>query len=61
MEPFVLPKSKSSVKNKVRCICSISFINKGMNMINLPSIFRNKKLTSFLPPGLKVKVPTVSF
>ena len=30
-------------------------------MINLPSIFRSKELTSFLPPGLKVKVPTVSF
>ena len=37
--------------------CSISFINKGINMINLPSIFRNKELTSFLPPGLKVKFP----
>ena len=57
IEPFVLPKSKSSIENKLRYICSISFIDKGMDMINLLSIFRNKELTSFLPPGLKVKVP----
>ena len=35
-------------------------MNKGMDMINLPSIFRNEELTSFLPLGLKVQVPTVS-
>ena len=32
-----------------------------MDMINLPSILRNKELTSLIPSGLKVKVPTVCF
>ena len=37
------------------------FIVSNHVIINLPSIFRNKELTSLIPPGLKVKVPTVSF
>ena len=60
VEHFIISSYIPKSKSKTRCtLCSSSYIN--MDMINLPSIFRNLEFTSLLPRGLNVKVLTVCF
>ena len=46
--------------NHIRHFIKISFINKGMDIIDLPSIFRDKSVQSSLPNYFKnFKVPII--
>ena len=60
IEPFIISKSSAIVKRKKRIICKIDFHNKGIDMINLPRIFRSKTLKSFVN-FLDIKEPSVVY
>ena len=55
---IVLKAKKSSFRRKI--LCSIIFRNKGIEMLNLPRIFRNKSLKSYVN-FLDIKEPTVVY
>ncbi len=56
LEPFV--KNKSEAKKRPKLVCNVRFINKGVEMLHLTSIFRNcQSAVTFCD----VKVPDVVF
>ena len=61
IKPFNSSIYKMDFKRKKdRVLYKISFVNKALDMINLPQIFRNKELKSFVN-FCNVKVPSVLF
>ena len=51
---------KSSLKNKPKIIFKVEFVNKSLDMINLPRILRDKSLKSYVN-FCKIKEPSVVF
>ena len=56
LEPFV--KKKAFNKKRPKLVCSVRFINKGIEMIHLPSIFRKCQSSVHF---CKVKIPDVVY
>ena len=47
--------------NHIRHFIKIPFINKGIDFIDLPSIFRDKTVESFIPDYFENKEPPIIF
>ena len=45
----MIEKSKDSLINHIRHFIKIQFVNKGIELINLPSIFKDKSVLSSTP------------
>ena len=60
IKPFNLWKSPQNVKRKRKIMFRIKFVNKGLDMIHLPKIFRDKELKSFISQ-CEIKEPSVVF
>ena len=60
IKPFNLWKSPQNVKRKQKIMFRIKFVNKGLDMIHLPKIFRDKELKSFISQ-CEIKEPSVVF
>lgn len=59
IKPLIDNSILEKKRAKRRIICKFRFINKGIDMLNLPRIFRQKRLTS-LVNFLKIRIPTVN-
>ena len=61
INPYIINKCMSDTSiRKPKLLCKVDFLNKGVDMINLPRIFRNKELKSYVN-FCNIKEPTVVY
>lgn len=60
IRPFNSRTDKSKSVRKPKVLCSIDFVNKGIEMLNLPRVFRSPNLKSFVN-FCNIKEPTVVY